>query len=375
MKPNLAIVSRSQNAYSETFIQAHKHIPGVNVHFYYENLIPTTLETKGILQTTFPWWKRIIVRNLRRLSLSPFKDISEDAFAWLLQKEKIDCVLAEYGLTGAEIFPVCKALKLPLLVHFHGYDASVHRVLQQFKTSYKKMFQYASAIIVVSKMMQRKIEELGCPADKIIYNPYGPKDCFLDIESSLSQKLFVSVGRFVDKKAPYYTILAFNQVLQTYPDARLVIGGDGPLLNTCTNLVRYLGIEHAVSLPGVITPDEFSGYLRIARAYVQHSVTAMNGDTEGTPVAVIEASAAGLPVLSTRHAGIPDVIVDGETGLLVNEHDVEGMAAQMLFVLENAERAKQIGMKGKQRIKKYFSMDKHLSILQSAIIDAVNNRR
>jgi glycosyltransferase involved in cell wall biosynthesis len=374
VKSNLAIVSPSQNAYSETFIQAHKHIPGVNVHFYYGKLFPSMHETKGALQSTLPRWKRVAANKLRRYSRSSFKDIGEDAFAWSLRKEKIDCVLAEYGITGARIYHVCKALKLPLLVHFHGYDASVHRILEQFEISYKDMFQYASAVIVVSKTMQKKIESLGCAPDKIIYNPYGPKEIFLDIEPSLGQKLFVSVGRFIDKKAPYYTILAFDQVLKVHPDARLVIAGEGPLFNACANLVRYLNIEHAVSLPGVITPDDFLGYLRVARAYVQHSITTLNGDMEGTPVSILEASAAGLPVVSTRHAGIPDVILDGETGLLVDEHDVEGMAAYMLFVLENFEKAKQIGMKGKQRIKEDFSIDKHLSILQNAIIDAINNK-
>lgn len=372
MKPNLAIISRNQNAYSETFIQAHKHIPGVNVHFYYGDLLPTMLETKGALQSDLPW-KRGLIHYMRRVSGSPFTDKSESAFAWSLRKEKIDCVLAEYGHTGARVLNVCKVLKLPLLVHFHGYDATAHQILQQFETSYKDMFQYASAVFVVSKTMQKKITELGCATDKTIYNPYGPKDSFLDIEPALSQKMFIGVGRFVDKKAHYYTILAFDQVLQAHPDARLVIAGEGPLFNVCANLVRYLNIEHAVSLPGVITPDDFSDYLRVARAYVQHSITTLNGDMEGTPVSVLEASAAGLPVISTRHAGIPDVILDGETGLLVNEHDVEGMAAYMLFVLENVEKAKQIGRKGKQRIKKYFSMHKHLSILQNAIVDAINN--
>ena len=371
MKINLAIISPNQRIYSETFIQAHKYIPNMNIKFYYQEIPPTILEGKGALGFQRKWI-RVLHRILIEGTNSPFS-YNEDIFARSLRKEKINCVLAEYGPTGAGVLKICRWLKIPLLVHFHGYDASKHKTLEQYKTDYKDMFQYASAVIVVSKVMQDRIEELGCPSEKIYYNPYGPQSRFLAMKPSLDQKLFISAGRFVDKKAHYYTILAFNEVLKVHPDARLVIAGDGVLLNTCINLVRNLKIEHAVEFPGVITHNEFENYLKIARAYVQHSITTLDGDMEGTPVSILEASAAGLPVISTFHAGIPDVILDGKTGLLVNEHDIQGMIAHMLFILENLEKAKQIGVNGKRRIKKYFSMDKHLSVLQDIIINAVKN--
>ena len=139
----------------------------------------------------------------------------------------------------------------------------------------------------------------------------------------------MAAGRFVDKKAPHLTLLAFRKVLEHFPDAELVIVGDGPLLPVCRDLVRYYRMDANVTLPGVVTPGEVCEQFSHCAAFVQHSVTGRNGDMEGTPVAVLEAAAAGLPVIATRHAGIPDVVCHGQTGLLVDEHDVDGMATAM----------------------------------------------
>src|SRR5690606_24279507 len=116
------------------------------------------------------------------------------------------------------------------------------------------------------------------------------------------------------------------QIAKNHPDASLIMAGDGVLLNMCQNLARHLEIEKQVLFPGVITPETYRELLSESLAFVQHSITAANGDMEGTPLAVLEAGAAGLPVISTKHAGIPDVIVDGKTGLLCVEHDVATMA-------------------------------------------------
>jgi glycosyltransferase involved in cell wall biosynthesis len=104
-----------------------------------------------------------------------------------------------------------------------------------------------------------------------------------------------------------------------------------------------------------------------ALAFVQHSVTAPNGDMEGTPVAVLEAGAAGLPVIATRHAGIPDVVIEGETGLLVDEHDVEGMAAMMIRLAEMPETAMEMGSAARKRVREHFSMEQHISLLNRCI--------
>jgi len=366
---NIALVSPVKEVYSETFIRAQKELLPFNVFYYSGGMKPTELEGYGNIIDDSDINKAIfrITQKVKR-SRESWHD---HRLMLSFRENKIDLVLAQYGPTGVAMLPVCKALKIPLIVHFHGYDASVQEVLDTHKEGYQEIFKYATHIIAVSNVMRRKLLGLGCPENKISLITYGPNDLFLDVKPLFKEKHFVGIGRFTDKKAPYLTILAFSEVLKQFPDAKLTIGGDGKLLNTCNNLVKYLGIEDAVSLPGKLAPVEFRELLTRAVAFVQHSITAENGDSEGTPLAVLESSAAGLPVISTRHAGIPDVIIDSETGFLVDENDVHGMAAAMMKILADIDLARKMGNAGKQRIRKNFTMDMYISSLTEALSGSV----
>lgn len=356
------MVSPTLNAYSETFIQEQKKGLNSKVFYYYGGLLPLYLEGVGKLMHRYVPFS---IKVKRKLGFK-IDELEEKAFIYSLKKNKIQVVLAQYGPTAHRIVGICKQLNIPLITHFHGYDASVDAVIERCK-NYKNVFEYSSRVIAVSKDMQKNLLALGCSREKVIYNTYGPDNHFLDVQPQFSEPVFISLGRFVDKKAPYYTILAFKQVLAKFRNAKLIIGGQGDLYEVCQNLVRYYQLENSILLPGILSREEFGTYLSKGLAFVQHSVTAINGDQEGTPVAVLEASAAGLPVIATLHAGIQDVILDGETGFLVPEHDVDAMVEKMIVLLENKSLAIQMGIKGKERIKNYFTLEKHLQTLDSLI--------
>ena len=334
---NLALLSPSKDAYSETFIRAQKELLPFQVFYYFDGFLPRQLEGKGSIVGT-GWFSRLFGRVQRKFGNSSL-NFYESALEKSFKENKIDVVLAQYGPAGVAVLSICKLLDIPLIVHFHGYDASVYDLINRNQNNYSQLFNYAKSIFAVSKVMSKKLVEMGCNPAKIATQPCAPNDSFFTIVPDFSKPRFIGIGRFTDKKAPYYTILAFSKVLKHFPEARLTIGGNGELFNTCINLVKYLQIGHAVNLPGVIQPEEFRKYLQESVAFVQHSIIAQNGDSEGTPVAVLEACAAGLPVIATKHAGIPDVIVNGKTGLLVDEHDVDGMARAMMKVLENSALA------------------------------------
>ena len=336
---NIAIFTPNKNPYSETFIQAHKNYLKGNVFYYYGR---KTIQLEGISSLSTPWERRLL--NLkRRLFKKPSSFIQETIILNSLRKNKIDVVLAEYGTHAHFILPYIKKAGLPLVVHFHGYDDSI------------------------TKVVEHMLLEMGCPRDKLVYNVYGPQPEFIEVQPKFTKKQFVAIGRFTDKKAPYYTILAFKKAIKNHPEATLIMAGDGQLLNTCKNLVKHLGIEAQVEFPGVITPERYRELLSESLGFVQHSIAAETGDMEGTPLAVLEASAAGLPVISTNHAGIPDVIIHGEAGLLCEEHEVAAMANNMLVLLDNPSLAKEMGQAGKKNILENFSMERHIQVLQNTL--------
>jgi len=364
-KKIVALLSPNKNAYSETFIQAHKNYLDANIKFYYHGFLPDSLEDE-----IFP--KPRLIDRLFRLFFKKMKNsynlsLGEYMLMKSFKEQCIEKVYAEYGPTAVSVLKVCKIMNLPLIVNFHGADISVKDNLALYLDKYKEVVEFAESIVVVSKSMKSRLIDFGAKIDKITYTPCGPNDMFLNIKPTFKEKSFVAVGRFIDKKAQYYTILAFKKVVEIYPDAKLYLIGQGELFNTCKNLVRYYNLNEKVHFLGVVKQDEIVSLFESVSALVQHSITAENGDMEGTPVAVLEASASALPVISTYHSGISDVVIDGKTGLLVSEHDVNGMANNMIKILSNKELTAKLGKNGREHIKNNFAMNLHIAKLNELI--------
>jgi glycosyltransferase involved in cell wall biosynthesis len=362
---SIALIHLYPLKYSETFIKAHKELIDFDVKYFYKNQGLWNIEGIGhIVPQTKYYQYRIFDKITNNSEFSLIK-----IFKYSFKKYNISAALVEFGYTAAELLPVFKSTGLPFIVHFHGLDASMHKIIDEYGDRYIEVFRIAKFVIAVSNVMKTTLIKLGCPSSKIVVNRCAPDDRFLSINPSFREPIFIGIGRFVDKKAPYYTILAFKEVISHYPNAKLVIAGDGPLWDSCRNLVRYYNLENKVLFPGVVSRDQYIEYLQTGLCFVQHSITASNGDMEGTPVSLLEASAAGLPVISTRHAGIPDVILHKKTGFLVEEHDIEGMTKYMRLLLSDKNFAKYLGENAKNRVKNFFSMNHHIGILNRLLND------
>ena len=361
-RPRVAHVAPYPPSTTETFIRAHRDRMPADVLFIHG--WRPMVNDRPVLS-----WPAIAAFKARRMLLKePLSRERTAAYIKAFTAHRSQAVLAEYGQTAASTVDACQARGIPLIAHFHGYDASVRSVLEEQADEYRKLFRHAAAIIAVSRAMRQRLIELGAPAERTHWNPCGV-DCeqFDQVEPAAAPPILVAVGRLTEKKGPTYTIRAFASALEEVPDARLRFLGDGPLREECEALVGELGLGHAVEFLGAQPHHAVAPLLRTARAFVQHSVVAASGDSEGTPVAVLEAGATGLPVLATRHAGIPDVVVDGETGLLVDERDVEGMSLHMVSVLQNPELAGRIGARARSHVVSQFSMDHSMQRLWAVI--------
>lgn len=377
----ICIIKGHKQLISETFIQTHiDRLKGDKVVLY--NYYPEyTYQGRTI---RYFYGKNPLVKKIKRL-LPMFwydrwvtrQEQSErtinDFITGFFWDNKVDVILAEYGFNGADICNHARELGIPLIVHFHGHDAHRETDLAPYLERYRLMFDYAYRIISVSHFMTQKLIAMGADESKIVYNPYGAREYFYEIQPDY-RKTFVAVGSFVDIKAPYLTLMAFKYLLSNVPDAKLVMVGDGPLRETCISLTKMWGLEKNSSFPGALEHEEFLPLLSQACGFVQHSVTTSYGDAEGMPNSILEASAAGLPVVSTKHAGIVDAVVHGKTGFLVEERDVAGMASAMQRLLEDKALCRSMGEKARDHVRENFPIERHVDCLQG-IIDAAREQR
>src|SRR5829696_5116969 len=367
----LCVVSPQENAYSQTFVRAHKEYLPAKVKSLYAKDYENFFDDSGPL--VGPELTRRLGRALLRRSLNLERQyFQQHALQRFLVRNRVDAVLAEFGPTATLVMDVCKTIGIPLIAHFHGFDAYRQRTLETFGRRYEELFQIAGAIIVVSRDMQAQLVNLGAPMQKIHYNSCGVEpSLFKGADPLHSPPTFIAVGRFVNKKAPHLTLLAFKAALEKVPDARMVMIGDGPLWEACYQMSRSLGLSGAVDLLGVRSQSEVAAAMQQARAFVQHSIRTQDGDSEGTPVAVLEAGASGLPVVATRHAGIRDAVIDQNTGFLVAEGDINAMAEHITRLGKDAQLAADLGQAGREWVSSEYSMEKSIATLWSIIESSI----
>ncbi len=354
-----------------TFIHAHIERLPTKVRVLYGGHFPRYLDDGNPLLPPTNSVFRLLREIWRRVLRLPSNHFEQDALKRFLQTNKVDLVLAEYGPVGVAVMKVCKAARVPLAVYFRGYDVYSHHILENEGQHYPLLFEQATAIFVVSREIEQHLVNLGAPKEKLYYNPSGvDTELFQGADPSSAPLVFVHVGRFTEKKAPHLTLLAFKKVVEIVHEARLIMIGDGPLSGVCKQLSRALGIDSSVEFLGPLDKAKVSATMHRARALVLHSITASNGDSEGTPNVLKEAGASGLPVVATRHGGIPEIVIDGETGFLVEEGDVEGMAKYMIQLANDPVLAAQLGRAARDWVCTEFSMDKSIEKLWR-IINAV----
>ncbi|MBW4618639.1 MAG: glycosyltransferase [Cyanosarcina radialis HA8281-LM2] len=278
---------------------------------------------------------------------------------------------AQFGLSGALALPLARDLKVPLVVHFRGADATVkeeyarnasinHRVYFRRREALKRETRL---FITVCQFLKNKLLEQGFPGEKILVHYHGVNvEAFQPDESIPREPVVLFVGRLTEKKGCEDLIQAMSQVQAVMPDRELVLIGDGPLkpkLETLASQVlrryRFLGLQ---------SQAEVKNWMNRASLLVTPSITAADGDAEGLPNVVLEAQAMGLPVVATKHAGIPEAVVDGETGFLVEESDREGLAVSSLRLLQDTDLWQHFSANGKERVRNGFDRSKQTQILE-----------
>lgn len=264
-----------------------------------------------------------------------------------LRGNNVKAVLSEFGTDAARLAPVTEEAGIPLFAYFRGADATSYLRRPSRVALYKRMFPKMRGVISVSRFLFDVMASQGITHSNSFVIPSGV-DTIAFKPSRKTPFSCLAVGRFIEKKRPDITIRAFAKASGNVPDAKLEMIGDGPLLAQCKALAKDIGADKKIVFHGLKPHDFVRDRMANSEIFLQHSVTDQNGATEGLPTSIQEAMASGMVTLSTRHAGIPDAVIEGETGLLSDERDETDFAALLSDLLGRTETLRRMAAQARR---------------------------
>jgi len=231
-----------------------------------------------------------------------------------------------------------------LVFFFRGEDLSA--MIKGNSHIYDWMFKRGALFLPVCEYFKEKLIALGCNSKKIEVI-HSAIDCeqfaYQSHHIKPDQKIrLLTACRLVPKKGVKFGILTAVKLHARYPKLTYTIVGEGPEKNRLLQLIEVCEAEKYIHLKGKLPHDDMAKELQKADIFILSSVTAVNGDQEGIPNALMEAMASGLPVVSSYHAGIPELIEHGTRGLLALERDVATLAQNIVYFIEHQEECEQI---------------------------------
>ncbi len=296
------------------------------------------------------WFEKFLFQTIKILSQLQLIKVLR-----FISDNQIDICHFHYGTDCGVFFPLPKKLKVPSVVSFYGYDSSSFpKYLFGYGRLFLKnrVFKRVTAILAMSPDMEDDLINAGCPKEKIIVHYYGT-DCSIFYQKrNYSYKAKIKIlflACLVPQKGHLFLLKSLEQLVHNgVVNFELRIVGSGELEAQLIHFVKSSTIHNHVSFHGAIryaSPQMMAEYQN-ADIFVHPSVIAPNGDKEGIPGTIVEAMSAGLPVISTYHAGIPYIIENEKTGLLVKEWDIDELATSIARLIESRDLREKLGKAG-----------------------------
>lgn len=279
-----------------------------------------------------------------------------------MRQPRYDAIHCQFGKLGPPLLPLIAArgMQEPLVTSFRGADLT--RLPGQRPGVYEELFEAGDLFLPVSDSFRKRLIDSGCPAERVVVHHSGITVGRFPFEErhakpgQTTKLLFI--GRLTEKKGVDYALAAVAEVLATGRQVEFTIVGDGEDRERLESLVRRLGVEQAVEMVGRQTQDQVIDRLRSSHLLIAPSVTAGDGDQEGIPNVLKEAMATGIPVLATRHSGIPELVEDGESGYLVPERDSAALAEKLVKLIDRPDLWPSLGRAGRAKVEAEFDSRK-----------------
>lgn len=316
--------------------------------------------------------------NLPRLRRSVYRVIRKfrgtyAGYGNVLREERAGIVHAHFGQEGYFCLAARRSARVPMVTTFYGMDASALPRRRLWRRRFGRLFREGELFLVEGPHMGESLVSIGCPPDKVRVQRLG-----VDLEKiaqappeAREQAAVLMYANFREKKGHIYGLRACRKILGSHPGLKVRIIGDGELRSEVEKEIFRLGLGDRVALLGMLPHGACLEELARATVLLYPSVTASDGDSEGgAPVALIEAMASGLPIVSSLHADIPTVAPDGRCALLFPERDADGLAEGLDALLASRRLRDDIGRAGREHAEDAHDMRK-LGIRLEAVYDRV----
>lgn len=293
----------------------------------------------------------------------------------LLKEDKPDLVHVYYGHKAVHYLEMLEAWGGPFVVSFHGVDVSKFLDQPEYVAKLKTVFKKANLVMARSQSLLDRLEELGCPADKLRMNhtpiPLEHLQAEVRQPPKDGQWRLVQACRLIQKKGILTTLKALAMVKQKHPLVRYVLCGEGPLKPKIEETVHKLGLEDNVEMLGWLDQQQLLEQYRIAQMFLHPSQKTKEEDQEGIPNSMLEAMATGLPVVATMHGGIPEAVHSGADGLLVPEKNPEELAAAILKLMESPSELARLSQNAAASVRANFGSETQVAAMEDVYLSAI----
>ena len=375
--PKVALFSTCFLEYSQTFVYDE-----VRSHDRYDVEVFTADRMNA---DRFPFEP---VHSLEGAARGVYKTVAyAPAFERIFERERFDLIHAHFGPGSVYALRLALKFNLPFVSTFHGYDVPLLLTPDRFKPKFwrywaasKPLFRRLDRFLAASIDLKNLLVRLGAPPERVFLYHLGvdvPKYRCEPVERDHVEVLMI--GRFVEKKGHPYAIEAVSRARAAGASVRLVLLGDGGRMACARAQVDRLGIADAVDFVGAVPHDEVARRLARTDIVIAPSVTAQNLDRESGILVLKEGGAASLPVIGTHHGGIPEIIVDGETGFIVPERDAVALADRLGRLAADSALRTRMGRAGRARMERHYDLTtqvrRDLAGHYDAVIEAGVDRR
>jgi colanic acid/amylovoran biosynthesis glycosyltransferase len=299
--------------------------------------------------------------------------------ARLLERRAADLLHIYFGHTGVHLLPFLRRWPRPALVSFHGMDVQSRTDRPGYEDLLRALLREIPLVLARSESLKSRLLGLGCPPAKVRLNRTGiPMDAYpfskrrRPVDGAWQ---FVQACRLIEKKGLEVALRAFARFAAHYPAAIFTIAGDGPLREPLETLAADLGIANKVRFAGFIDQARLYDLYRHSHVFLHPSHMTADQNQEGIPNSMLEAMATGLPVVATRHGGIPEAVRHGVSGLLGAERDEDGLYENMRQLVEEATLWEEMSSAAANDVRGNFEQTAQIAKLEACYDELVEMSR